>query len=135
MAVKKRMKLSKKLIVSGEKALKSKEKILLPFRKYLFITIVINILLIAVSFLIQQWLPPEIPLFYGQVQGSKQLAPSLGIAIPALVSLVILSINLLISQLVAADFLKKILIITAISLSLLSLITTLKIIFLVGSFS
>jgi len=134
MKTKSKIVLPKKLINTALPEVSVKEMINLPFKEYFLSVVGISIFLIAVSFLIQSFLPPQIPLYYGKAQGEEQLAPSLAITIPSLISLIIVSINLITTQFIESDFLKKSLIIAAISLSVLSAITVLRIVFLVGSF-
>lgn len=94
----------------------------------------VNILIILSVILAQRFLPPEVPLFYGLAEGEDQLAPRLFLLIPSLASLVILTINSLISSRVEDIFIKKALILAAIGTTFFAAITTLKIMFLVGSF-
>ncbi|MEJ2441565.1 MAG: hypothetical protein P8Y06_01440 [Patescibacteria group bacterium] len=84
--------------------------------------------------LVQIFLPPQIPLFYGLPEGEAQLAPSLSLIIPSLVSLVIMITNITISYFLKDEILKKFLITTAIGVSIFSIVTTIKIVLLVGSF-
>lgn len=109
--------------------------ILIPYKNYVATSIFIN-LIIVVSILIlrSSILPPQVPLFYGLAQGEEQLAPSAALTIPSLVSILILLINIAISFLFTDEFLKKTLVISGIATTFFSVITTLKIAFLVGSF-
>ncbi len=106
----------------------------LPFKNYAVASLFVNILIILLVILAQRFLPPEVPLFYGLAEGEDQLAPRLFLLIPSLASLVVLTINSLISSRVEDTFIKKALILAAIGTTFFAAITTLKIMFLVGSF-
>jgi len=93
-----------------------------------------SILTILAVLLSQKSLPPQIPLFYGLPEGEEQLTTSFGLIIPGVVSLIVAGINTLISLLLDNQFLQKSLILTSLAISAFSLVTTLKIILLVGSF-
>ena len=98
----------------------------------------ISILLCALSALfvlaIQKRLPPEVPLFYGLAEGEQQLSSSIWLIIPSLTSLGIILLNGIISFFWKKDFLRETLTLTSLAVAILSTITTLKIILLVGSF-
>ncbi len=83
---------------------------------------------------LQKSLPPEVPLFYGLPRTEEQLAPSLSLIIPSLASIAIIVVNLLISQFLKDDYLRKVLVLVGVTGVFFATITTLKIIFLVGSF-
>lgn len=119
-----------------EKIGKNKEILVenIPFKDFVGAAVLINILIIALVVLIQKLLPPQLPLFYGLPEGEEQLVSSLSLVIPNLASLIIIATNVILSYLLKDEFLKKFLIITAIGVSLFSAITTIKIVFLIGSF-
>lgn len=79
-------------------------------------------------------LPPQVPLFYGQPVGEGQLVSSWGFLIAPASSLLITAVNVFFSTRVSDIFYKKVLIISAFFVSVLVIITTVKIIFLVGFF-
>jgi len=106
----------------------------LPFRQYFFAGIILNVVLILGVLATQKFLPPVVPLFYGLAEGEQQLAPKLFLALPAVVSLLILIVNSLISFKIQDEFLKRALILAAIGSSFFAAITIIKIAFLVGSF-
>ena len=93
-----------------------------------------NILVIVLVFIANSYLPPEVPLFYGLVYGEEQLASSYLLVLPSLVSLIIILINSMVSMYVEDKFIKSVLIITNFAVTFFSIITTIKIILLVGSF-
>lgn len=98
--------------------------------KYVFFA---NLGLIGISLAIFALLPPEIPVFYGLPTGAEQIKPWWFIAVPSLFSILILGLNILLAKLTTQDFLKRALILAAITVSFLSFVTTIKIIFLVGN--
>lgn len=106
----------------------------LPLKKLFVGSFLISIITIIVGVSVHFFLPPLIPLYYGLPQTDDQLVPSLYIVIPSLMSITITLINLFLSIKTNSNYFRKILAFTSISISLLSAITTYKIIFLIGSF-
>ena len=106
----------------------------IPFRNLVVISLIGNLATLAFVIIIQNHLPPQIPLFYGLPKTEEQVATSISLVIPGILATSIILINLLISQITNDDYLKKILILTGVVSAFLSTITTLKIIFLVGVF-
>jgi hypothetical protein len=104
-----------------------------PFKKTVFFLIFFNLLMVALVALAQQILPPVVPLFYGRAQGEEQLAKSLFLSLPAFISLLITLVNLAFIYLLDNRFLQKVLLGLAIGVTILSTITILKIILLVGA--
>lgn len=105
-----------------------------PFRDFVTIAILVNLILIAASLALHTFLPPEIPLFYGMPEGSEQLASSWLLALPSLVALFIILVNLLIASFVEDEFIKRVIILAGIATTFFSATTTVQIMFLVGSF-
>jgi len=106
----------------------------LPFGQYFLGGILLSVALILGSLAVQKFLPPVVPLFYGLAEGEEQLAPKIFLSLPAVVSLLILLINGLISLKIQDEFLKKALVLAAIGSSFFAAITIVKIALLVGSF-
>jgi uncharacterized Tic20 family protein len=90
--------------------------------------------MVTIVLLIQRWLPPQVPLFYGKPSGEEQLTSSLVLTLPSIVSLLILLINVSFAAVLKDEFLRKTLVLAAIAVTFFAAITTIKIIFLVGSF-
>jgi hypothetical protein len=105
-----------------------------PFKDYITLAIVINVVIAATTLILHSFLPPEIPLFYGMPEGPGQLASSWLLALPSLLALSVILINLLIASFVEDDFVKKVIILGGILTTFFSATTTIQIIFLVGSF-
>jgi len=105
-----------------------------PFRGYIWAALATNLAVILLVLSIRKFLPPQVPLLYGTAEGEGQLAPSLALAIPNLTALLITMVNLAISASTKDDFLKKTLVLTALAATFFASITTIKIVFLVGSF-
>jgi uncharacterized membrane protein YozB (DUF420 family) len=104
------------------------------FKNYVAASLITNLLVIVTVLVVGSFLPPQVPLLYGLAEGEEQLVPAWALIIPGLTAMIILTINVLISLKVEDDFLKKTLLLTAMVATFFSTITTLKIIFLVGSF-
>ncbi|MBL7036872.1 hypothetical protein ISR94_03475 [Candidatus Microgenomates bacterium] len=105
----------------------------LPLKKFYIFSFFLNIIVLVAALLSKYILPPEIPLFYGLPQSSQQISSSYFLFIPSLVSLALTVVNAYLSIFVDNTYLKKVLAFSTILISILSTLTTLKIIFLVGS--
>lgn len=103
-------------------------------KKIFLVSFSIGILSILSVLIAQSFLPPQIPLYYGLPVGEEQLSSSLNLVVPGAVSLLILVINFILVKFTKEDFLKKVLAVVALTASFFAIITTFKIIFLVGSF-
>ena len=105
----------------------------IPFGRFMVYGIFINLILVILIFIFRNNLPPQIPLFYGLPEGEEQLASGLTLALPSLLSLIISFLNLGLSFIIQEEFIKRALILSSLLVTLFSLITTLKIFFLVGN--
>ena len=105
-----------------------------PSKKIFIISFLIGVLSILSALIAQSFLPPQVPLYYGLPVGEEQLSSSLSLVVPGIVSLLILVINFILVKITKDDFLKKVLAVVALIASFFAIITTFKIIFLVGSF-
>lgn len=121
----------KRLIFFSTKGKDAKKATLI---KYSQISFLINVVNISLVFALQKNLPPEVPLFFGLAKGEEQLTTKIGLIIPGVASLFTTLLNLFLSFLTDKDFLQKMLIFTALATSIISFITVIKIILLVGSF-
>lgn len=107
----------------------------IPFKNIILAALLTNILAIGLVFLMRKnYLPPEVPLFYGLPEGEAQLAPSINLIFPSILSLVVISLNILLISVIKDGFLKNTLSIVSLIVTFFSLITTIKIVFLVGGF-
>ena len=99
----------------------------------LIFSLVIAVVTILAVFILQTKLPPQVPLFYGAAEGETQLILSWGLVIPSTFSILVVIANSALSTFTKNEFTKKVLIFSALVVTLFSVITTIKIIFLVGS--
>lgn len=106
----------------------------LPYLKLVYIAIGVNTAVILGILIFQNLIPPEVPLFYGLPEGNTQVANSEELIIPSMISLLVILTNISVSSILQNDYLKRVLIIVSIIITLLSLITTLEILYLVGNF-
>lgn len=106
----------------------------LPFKKFIYVFLLLNIFTLVFIFVVISKLPPQVPLYYGLARSEAQLGTPSSLVIPCLFSLVALLINIVIASFIENDFLRKTLIIAGFAGILLSTITVIKIVFLVGSF-
>lgn len=104
-----------------------------PLKKLLVAALIINLMVGTTSFLIQPFLPPQIPLYYGMAEAGGVIAPAWALVIPSLVSLGILGANFLLGLAITDEFLKKILVLSGLAASFFATIAILKISFLIGS--
>lgn len=96
------------------------------------VAIIINVGVALSLLLFKSILPPLAPLFYGRPMGEAQLTKTLGLLIAPGVGILITLLNLFLSLGIKDDFLKKLLAISAIIISVLTTITIIKIVLLVG---
>ena len=107
----------------------------IPLKNLVYTGFLTNLFGIALIFIMKsRYLPPEVPLYYGLPEGEAQIVPSLNLVFPFVFSLIIISINTLITSFIKDDFLKKTLIIGGLVTTFFSVITIIKIIFLVASY-
>lgn len=111
----------------------SQYKDLIPYNNLSFGLVVVNLLTIAAVFLLKNSMPPVVPLFYGKPYGTEQLAQQHFLALPPILAIVVCAINASISKILKDEFLRKVLLGGMVAATLFSLITVLKIIFLVGN--
>jgi hypothetical protein len=116
----------------GKEAEKIRDDI--PYKKWVNAIVVVNLLIIAGIFVIKNFLPPEVPIFYGLPSGQEQLGGVYLLALPSIISLGVIFLNILLGVFIKDEFLVKILTLTGIASTFFSLVTTVKIIFLVGNF-
>jgi|SRR5688572_32523789 len=105
-----------------------------PFKNYIYMSIGLNVLTIVIILLFKGLIPPVVPFFYGKPVGDGQLIPALGLLIAPLASLFITTLNLGLSSMTSDNFLKKVYAASTLLFTLLTTITVIKIIFLVGFF-
>ncbi len=103
-------------------------------KNYAFGPLALSLLTCLIALLAQSVLPPQIPLFYGLPVGTEQLSPSYGLLIPGGLAFIINFVNLLLLSKIKDDYLKKVLLISSYIVAFFVIITTIKIIFLVGSY-
>jgi len=105
-----------------------------PLIKLFYSSLVLNLISILSVIILRNNLPPEVPLFYGFAEGEEQLTSVLSLTLPGIFSLIIVGVNFFVATLSQNNFLRHTLIVSSFFVSTLSLVTTFKIIFLVGSF-
>ena len=104
------------------------------FRNYFLAAGILSVLSIVGSLIARSFLPPLIPIFYGKPTGAEQLAPAWFIFVIPGISILTTVTNLFINKSAEDEFIKKILAITSLVISLMAAITVVKIITLVGFF-
>ncbi len=102
--------------------------------KIFFASLLINIFLIALILATRNFIPPEVPLFYGLPEGERQIAPWWLITTPALLSTLFTILNFIICNKSSNNFVKQISTYILIPINFFSTIAIVKIILLVGSF-
>jgi len=113
---------------------KLKREILdVPHVKWHTASALISLLLIFIILLLKdRSLPPVVPLFYGNPADGEQLAEQSFLVLPSAVTLIIATTNATISRLLDDSFVHRVLWGLSLVAVVLSAITTLRIIFLVG---
>lgn len=106
----------------------------LPYKKIIYVSLGLVFLDSIAILILKNFLPPQIPLFYGKPIGEEQLTTSFGFLIAPAASLTIIILNTALSLLIDDQFLKKALIFSSFFISILITMTIFKIIFLVGLF-
>lgn len=104
----------------------------LPLVGYVYASFVLITLSATVIAATLSNLPPVIPLFFGRPAGAGQLVPTFGLFIAPGAALIITLLNTILAIYLTDNFLKKILAVSSFFISLLSVITIIKIILLVG---
>ncbi|MBI1864000.1 hypothetical protein HYS03_02200 [Candidatus Woesebacteria bacterium] len=92
----------------------------------------VNFIVLVFLFIFRNNLPPEVPLLYGRAIGEQQLAKSNYLIMPLIVSIVFVAFNFFADKKLSNKFLGKIFKGTSIVLTLLSVITILRIFFLIA---
>ena len=105
----------------------------LPLKNLYVISFVLNVLAIVSSLFATFILPPEVPLLFGLPQTEEQIVPSFLVSLPNAVALIITVLNALLAIYLDDAYLKRVLSFVSLAITILSLIATSKIIFLVGS--
>ena len=105
-----------------------------PLKNYIYLALGLNTLVLILIFVLKGFLPPEVPLFYGNAVGETQLVKTLFLIVAPLSSLAILLLNTFLSSTFSDIFLKRALIVASLFVSALTTITVVKVILLVGFF-
>lgn len=105
-----------------------------PFKGYIYTSIAINVAVAVFIWLLSSFLPPVVPLLYGKPTGEGQLVPTLWLMTGPAVSVLVTFINTFLAAMLKNLYAKKIVIISAFLVSLLTTVTVVKIILLVGFF-
>ncbi|MEK7526081.1 MAG: hypothetical protein AAB546_01220 [Patescibacteria group bacterium] len=104
------------------------------YKKTLISFLIINLLGILAVLIIQNKLPPVVPLLYGLPKGEDQLVPKIFLTVPFAVSEIITLINIILIKTLKESFSQKALLYITVAICSLSFITVLKISLLIGSF-
>lgn len=94
----------------------------------------LNFLTVVAILILKNFLPPVVPIFYGEPAGADQLAPAIFLLIIPAVSFLISGINVFINSSSKDDFIKKFLAASSLVISIMAVVTVIKIILLVGFF-
>lgn len=105
----------------------------IPTPKVLYFSVFLALTSLFVVWISQKVLPPEIPLLYGLPEGEDQITNSAGLMIPNLIAIASIVVNATLAFFLEDKFVKTVLIYAGLAIVIFSTITTVKIIFLVGS--
>lgn len=106
----------------------------LPLKGYVYASVGLSFVSILAILILKNYLPPVVPFFYGLPVGSSQLVPTLGMLLAPGVNILIILLNIVLSNFSKDVFFKRTLIISGFFVSMLTTITVFKIIVLVGFF-
>ena len=106
----------------------------LHFKNYIYVSVILDLLVISAIVFLRSFLPPVVPLLYGNPTGNNQLVPTLSLLIAPGISLIVIVANTTLSLFIKNDFAKRILAIATLVIAILTTITIAKIFFLVGYF-
>lgn len=106
---------------------------ILPFGHFSVWLLGVNLVIAILVLLLKGLLPPVVPLFYGKPYGADQLAGAPSLMLPPLAALGLSVINIMIAVFTEDEFLKKVIFGSMVVVTMLSLITVLKIFILVGN--
>jgi len=95
--------------------------------------LVFNLVIISLVIILNNCLPPEVPLFYGLPIGEEQLTKSMFLILPPVVAIIFTIINSVAVNVIKDDFVQKTLLAITLFVSLLTSITVIKIILLINS--
>jgi hypothetical protein len=104
------------------------------FHNYFLVAAILSVLSVISITFSKIFLPDIIPLYYGKPTGVEQLSNFWFFFIIPSVSLLVTTVNVLISMSAKDEFIKKILAISSLAVSIMATIAVIKIIFLVGFF-
>jgi len=105
-----------------------------PFKELVIAGFSLDFIAALLIIFLRNFLPPVVPLLYGRPGGVGQLVPELYLLIAPLAAIVLTIVNLLVMNFQENLFTRKILSASAFLISLLTTITIVKIILLVGFF-
>ena len=100
----------------------------IPYFYGMLIMLSVNVLVITLLIIFLKKLPPQVPLFYGLPRGEVQLAPPISLVYPLVLSSLFLVINSVFATLSKSPFSKKVFVVGGIFISILALITVIRII-------
>jgi len=104
----------------------------MPFKTLSLWVLFLNFAVVLIVLLFRGLLPPVVPLFYGKPYGVEQLASAASLAFPPLAALGLSIVNILVAAFIEDEFLNKVIFGSMVVVTVLSIITVLKIFFLVG---
>lgn len=105
----------------------------LPLKNLFIFSLISSLIFLIISLVSNLILPPQIPIFYGLPKTTEQLGKSIYIILPSLVSILITIINAVLAINIESQHQKRILAFSSLLVSILAIVTTYKIIALVGS--
>lgn len=106
----------------------------IPFKGYFYASCGLNIAVILAIILLKNFLPPVTPLFYGRPEGATQLVPTIWLILAPFMALILTIVNVFLTKPVKDKLMQQILVVSTLLISVLTAVTILKIVFLVGFF-
>ena len=100
----------------------------IPYFYGILLMLSVNVLVITLLIIFLNKLPPQVPLFYGLPRGEVQLSAPISLIYPLVLSSLFLIINSVFATLSKSPFSKKVFIGGSVFISILALITVIRII-------
>lgn len=107
----------------------------IPFIRVISFFLLLNVISVILIIIFSKYLPPQVPLNYGLPRGERQLTQPTLLILPVLLSSFFILLNSVFSLIIKPSFLKNVLIISGVFVSVLSLITVIRIIMTIEGLS
>jgi hypothetical protein len=98
------------------------------------VCLIVNLVVIVIIAIASSYLPPQVPLLYGAPKGEEQLARQSFLMVPPIMVTAITILNTLLARFIKDRFLDRVIFGFTLVTTVLSTVTVVRILLLVGSF-